>query len=229
MGVGLGLGGAAGAQEAFVGLDAQLLALAVLERGQVGGAFEVGGRLAVAERDRGIARAEEGGIFRADAAVAARRDVDVAGQGIVGGAEQLGADGAEVRISHGGLAAAAGVHDVVAAAVVVVGGVDAADQGHAVHLRGGVRQQLADVNAGHRGGDGLEGTAGIGAGFGVPRFQLAGPAQQQDDKDPFLSRVQLARGERLDERAETEGPAHPRSRPPKNCRRDNVCSAEPQE
>src|SRR6185437_1381120 len=113
------------------------------------GTSKVGRSMAIAEGDRGVAWAEEGGILAVDAAVAARRDVDVAGQWIVTVAEQLGADGAEVRPFHGRLLSPAGVHDVSALAVVVLGGVEAANQGEVVHLLRGVRQEFADMNAGH--------------------------------------------------------------------------------
>ena len=65
---------------------------------------------------------------------------------------------------------------VVPVAVVVVCGVDAADEGQAVHLLGGVRQQLADVGAGHGGRDRLERPAGVGARLRVPGFELADAA-----------------------------------------------------
>ena len=123
----------------------------------------------------------------------------------------------------------AGVHDVVALAVVVLGGVDAADQGQAVHLLGGVRQQLADVDAGHRGGDGLERAAGVGAGLGVPGFQLADAAGQPDDEDALLRLLQLPGGGRVDQAAEAE---HAEPRPPSRRRGSRAaraaCSGEPQ-
>ena len=108
--------------------------------------------MAVAEGHGSVARAEESGVLAVDAAVAARRDVDVAGQRIVAVAEQLGAHRAEVRPLHGRLLPPAGVHDVGALAVIVLGGVEAADEGHAVHLLRRVRQQFADVDAGRGGG-----------------------------------------------------------------------------
>jgi hypothetical protein len=169
-------------------------------------AVEVGGGVAVAQRHGGVARAEEGGVLAVDAAVAARRDVDVAGQRIVAVAEQFGAHRAEVRPLHRRLLPPAGVHDVGALAVIVLRGVQAAHEGHAVHLLGRVRQQLADVDAGHRGRDRLEGTAGRGARLGVPGFELARPAVQPDDEDALLGFLQLARDGRPGEGAKGQRP-----------------------
>ena len=42
------------------------------------------------------------------------------------------------------------------------------------------------MDAGHAGGDGAEWTAGGGAGFRVPSFELADAASESDDQHAFL-------------------------------------------
>ena len=160
--------------------------------------------------------------------------MDVAGQRAVLAAEQLGDDGAEVRIAFGGVLAAAGVHDVGALAVIVLRGVDAADEGEAVHLLGGVRQQFADVDAGHGGRDGLERPAGVGAGLGVPGFELADAAREEDDEDALVLPANLVGVGRREHVLEAEhadarrrrfppGIGGAKRRVPANCKR-NVSS-----
>ena len=113
-----------------------------------------------------------------------------------------------------------------ALAVVVLGGVDAADQGQPVHLLGGVRQQLADVDAGHRGRDGLERAAGVGAGLGVPGFQLADAAGEPDERArAFAPSASSLAAAGLNQAAEAERPA-PRPTPGEKLRRDKACSGE---
>src|SRR5581483_4460617 len=93
----LGRRGAAAGGEALVALAAQLVALAVIVGAERGGAQEVLRRLAVAQRQRAVARAEEAGLLGDEAAVA-RLDPDVRRQPAVAGAEPARDRGAEVRV-----------------------------------------------------------------------------------------------------------------------------------
>src|SRR5262249_96088 len=65
---------------------------------------------------------------------------------------------------------------------------------------------FADVDAGHRGRNGLEGTAGAGAGLGIPGFQLARPAREPNHEDALLLFVQLTSEGGPDEGAERQRP-----------------------
>ena len=65
-------------------------------------------------------------------------------------------------------------------------------------------KQLADVNAGHRGGNRAERAAGVGLGLGVPAFQLAQAAGHVDAEDLLLVRRELAGLRRPQEGAEVD-------------------------
>ena len=72
--------------------------------------------------------------------------------------------------------------------------IDAADQGESMHLAGAIRQKFADVGAGDGRRNRLEWTAGVGPRLGVPGFELAKAAGHENDQDPFLLPLDLARG-----------------------------------
>ena len=136
------------------------------------------------------------------------------------------------RVVGGGRLPAAGEHQVGALAVVVLAGVDAAHQAEVVHLPGDVRQQLGDLDAGHRGADRAERAAGLGAGLGVPAFELAQAAVHVEDDDPLLILLELRGRERPreDAQAADHRPGRPsRPCPARNLRRAIVCSGEWQE
>src|SRR5579871_4894207 len=90
-----------------------------------GGAIEIGGSVTVTQRDGGETGSQESGILVANTAVAVWSDVDVAGQRIIGFAQELCTDRAEVRPLHRRLLSPAGVHDVGALAVIVFSRVQA--------------------------------------------------------------------------------------------------------
>ena len=138
------------------------------------------------------------------------------GQRAVGRRERLGRHGADLRIIGRRRLPAAGEHQVRALAVVVFAGVDAADQAQVVHLLGGLRQQLRDVDAGHGGGNRAERPAGVGARLGVPAFELAQAAVHVEHDDPLLIGLQLVGNRRIGKHAEPAG-ASRRRRPRPSC------------
>src|SRR5207253_5019437 len=75
------------------------------------------------------------------------------------------------------------LHRVVPAA----GADDGADDGELVHQAGDTREDLADLDAGHRGGDRLELAADLGGGLGLDLPQvLVGRAAAEEDVDDRL-------------------------------------------
>ena len=85
-------------------------------------------------------------------------------------------------------------HHVGALAVIVFFGVDAADHRQVVHLLGRVRQQFADVHAGHGSGNRAERPAGVGARLGIPAFQLAQAAGHVNHQHALLLPGQFRTG-----------------------------------
>ena len=74
--------------------------------------------------------------------------------------------GFEVRI-EAGLREVAGQHVMIGRPVVRVVMAERTDQRELVHLPGELRQMLADLDAGHVGGDRLELAAELGRGIGL--------------------------------------------------------------
>ena len=97
----------------------------------------------------------------------------------------------------------------MALAVVILFGVDAADDREAVHLLRRVRQQLADMHAGDRRRNRAERPAGVGFGLGVERFELAESAVQENDQHLLLLGFELRRDARLDQPPDDADPRRP--------------------
>lgn len=74
-----------------------------------------------------------------------------------------------------------------------------------------LRHQLADVDSRNTGLDGLKRTAGVGAGLGIPRLELAGTAAEEDEDRMFLILLQLLDHGRGSERVQAQSTAceHP--------------------
>ncbi len=145
----------------------------------------VGGRCPVFHHDARVPRAEVG--RRARTASAAAHE-DVARQREARGRGRLGDDRPEVRIVERRGLVAATDHLALAAAVVAVAGVEAADDREPVHLPGRVGQQFAHVHARHARRDGAERAAGVGAGLRIPALELAHAAVKKDHEHPLASR-----------------------------------------
>ena len=90
-----------------------------------------------------------------------------------------------------GLREVAGEHVVVGRAVVGVVMAERADQRELVHLPGRARQVLADLDAGHVGGDGLELAAKLGGrvGLQVPGVDGAQAAVQEQEDQRDIARA----------------------------------------
>ena len=89
--------------------------------------------------------------------------------------------------------------------MIVFARVHAAHQAQVVHLLRGLRQQLRNVNARHRGGNRAERATGRRARLGVPAFQLAESAVHVEHDDSFLVGAQLVGDRRIGEHAEPAG------------------------
>ena len=180
-----------------------------------------------------IARAEEAGRARAPCrGLRSRVEGDVVGHLAVGPAQLAGQHGAEVGIlqvrpRRAGRASSSwrrrrGRRSVFSERMMQV-----------FFMRWAIFGiSSRDVHAGHRGRDGAEGTAGDGAGLGVPGFQLAGAARQPQQDDRFCcflsspARAGLVRTlSWLMSAGEGGGTGRHRPRKP---RRFRACSGEPQ-
>ena len=95
----------------------------------------VGRRMAVAQNERAIFRAEKG-RFASEQPAAAGLNVNEARQRVLIGRQVLGGQRAQVRVLLAGYLAAPGLHEVLALAMIIFLGVDPANQGHAMHLLG---------------------------------------------------------------------------------------------
>ena len=98
------------------------------------------------------------------------------GRHVVPRPQLLGHDRPQGRELHGGVVQVSGGGVVHRLGMVVAEGLDGADDGQLVHPLGQLGKQLRNLNAGHVGGNGTEGTVGLG----IPGVHLAGTAVQPD-------------------------------------------------
>ena len=169
--------------------------------------------VAIAQHDARVLGAQVGGIIAA-AAAATGRDHDVAWKCVIFGGHRLGTDGSEHGVFGGGRLPAPGRHQVGALAVVVLGGVDAPHQTEVVHLPGDIGQQLGDLNSRDGRADCTERAAGVGAGLGVPAFELAQTAVHVEKDDPLLIVHELLWRRRDGRRNQDLRPSPPRRSQP---------------
>jgi hypothetical protein len=99
-----------------------------------------------------------------------------------------------VRILGHRLLTPAGGHADLAFAVIVLFGVHAAHDRQMVHLLGRMRQQFADVRAGHRSRNGAKRAARVGSRLGIPTFKLAQSPGKVEDQNVFLLAGELGQG-----------------------------------
>ncbi len=138
--------------------------------------------LPAVDQQRGILRAEKAGRIGSGAESAERRDADKVGQFGTGRPELLGNQRAERRIADWPLRQIAGVDELGCPGMVAFLAGHRADDGQMFGLFGQLGQVFGDAQAGHRGGDFLEGAAVGMAGLGIEGVDLAGAAAhpQQD-------------------------------------------------
>ena len=72
--------------------------------------------------------------------------------------------------------------------MIVFARIHTADQTQMMHLLSRLRQQLTDMDAGHRCRNRKERSAGVCSGFGIPALQLTQPAVHVKNNDTLLFR-----------------------------------------
>ena len=77
-------------------------------------------------------------------------------------------------------------HHISALAVIAIAGVDAARQREMMHHLRRMRQEFADSDARHAGGNGTERPAGVSARFRIPTLKLTQAAGHAHDDDSLL-------------------------------------------
>ena len=101
-------------------------------------------------------------------------------------AELLGEDGAHGGAGERWAGGVAALEEVDAFGVFLGLGFHRANDGELVGDGGALWQEFGEVGAGDVCGDGFERSAGGGAGFGVPGFELAGSAAEPKEDTVFL-------------------------------------------
>ena len=176
--------------KAFIRLAAKFISSRVGVGGNVGVAQQIFRGLAVAQGQGAVSRAKKAGVVIFESA-AVRLDPDIGGQFAVAGADEFCDGRSEVGIRHAAIFRIAAFDFGDGAGVIFVLGMHAANDRHVVHLFGGVRKQFAEMHAGDARGDGAEGAAESGVGFGVPAFELAHAAVEPDEDDLLALSLEL--------------------------------------